>query len=193
VTLADTQTFLRRSLEGDDRARSQLLERLRPRVYLWVQARLSASLRARIEPDDITQDVLMAAHKGFAGFRGDDPRGFHAWLFRIAENRIRDAADHFSAQKRQAVPLASPSQTSPSSAALRREVAEHVNAAVVVLPDDYRQVILLRRIEEQEFEQVAEVMGRSVNAVRILYCRALKALRAALATSGYETDAGRSR
>jgi RNA polymerase sigma-70 factor (ECF subfamily) len=193
VTSGDTRSFLVRSLGGDERARNQLLERLRPRVYLWVQARLSPALRARVEPDDLTQEVLVAAHRGLDGFRGDDPKGFHAWLFRIAENRIRDAADHFGAQKRQAVDRSAPSQTSPSSMALRREAAARVHDAVAALPDDYRQVILLRRIEEQEFEQVAEVMGRTVNAVRILYCRALKALRDALGAPGAETGAGASR
>jgi RNA polymerase sigma-70 factor (ECF subfamily) len=189
VTVGDTASFLLGAMGGDGGARNKLLERVRPRLVLWVQARLSPSLRARIEPDDIVQEVLMAAHKGLGGFRGADLRGFHAWLFQIAENRIRDAVDHFHAQKRQPVDLGSVTQTSPSSAAIRREAHDGVRAAIVLLPDDYRQVILLRRIEEHEFEQVAAVMDRTVNAVRILYCRALKALRTALGATASETGA----
>jgi RNA polymerase sigma-70 factor (ECF subfamily) len=44
------------------------------------------------------------------------------------------------------------------------------------LPPDYQEVIRLRRLQELDCRQVAEIMSRSENAVRVLYCRALKAL-----------------
>jgi len=55
-----------------------------------------------------------------------------------------------------------------------------VAQALESLADDHREVVRLRRFEHRTVPEIAELMGRSENAVRILYCRALKALRAAL-------------
>ena len=101
-------------------------------------------------------------------------------MFRVAENRIRDLVDHFGAQKRRTPEPRSFSQTSPSTAARRREQVELIAEAVEALPQDYREVIRLRRFQELECRQVAEIMDRSENAVRVLYCRAVKALALAM-------------
>ena len=137
---------------------------------------MSPALRAKIEPDDVAQEVLLSVHKSLDGFDHRDQRAFFGWLFRIAENRIRDLVDHFGAQKRQSPDPRSFSQTSPSAAARQQEQVVRVAAAVATLPQDYRDVIRLRRFQELECRQVAEIMDRSENAVRVLYCRAVKAL-----------------
>jgi len=175
-----TQQLVDGALVGDAAARGLLLERIRPRVVTWCGARMPPSLRAHCEPEDLAQDVLMAVHDGLAGYRGMDTRSFHAWVFRIAENRIRDLLDHAGALKRKLPPPLSFSQTSPSGAAMRRESAERVRAALATLAEDYRVVIRLRRIEERPVPEIAVEMGRTENAVRILYFRALQALREAL-------------
>jgi len=175
---AQTQALLRRTLAGERGARSRLLEHLRPRIVLWVSARLSPKLRALVEPEDIAQEVLLALHKGIDGFEVTSDRGFYAWVFRIAENRVRDLADRAGAAKRRAVPREPVSQTTPATAAVRSEAYRSALRAIGELRDDYRQVLQLLRLEERELPEVAAIMERSENAVRILYCRALKALRA---------------
>ena len=176
----ETLRLVRGAVVGEADTRGLLLERIRPRVVTWCGARMPPSLRAHCEAEDLAQDVLMAAHDGLASFRGEDARSFHAWLFRIAENRIRDLLDHAGALKRKLPEPANFSQTSPSGFAMRRESAERVRAALATLPDDYRTVIRLRRIEERPVPEIAAEMGRSENAVRILYFRSLQALREAL-------------
>lgn len=187
MSQADTTLLLQAALDGKSEARSALLDRLRPRMLLWVASRMSPALRAKVEPDDAVQEVLLAVHKGLDGYEPRDEAAFFAWLFRIAENRIRDLVDHHGAQKRQPRELQSVSQTSPSAAAQRQEQVDRIAQAVEGLPTDYRDVIRLRRLQELDCTQVAEVMGRSENAVRILYCRALKALSRQLADSS-ESD-----
>ena len=91
--LDETQGFLRAALGGAETARGDLLEHLRPRLVLWAAGRLSAALRAQVEPEDVAQDILLAVHKDFAGFQGEDTRAFFKWFFTVAENRIRDLAD----------------------------------------------------------------------------------------------------
>jgi len=173
--------LIRRALEGTSQDRGKLLEHLRPRLVLWASGRLSPALRAKLEPEDVAQETLLAVHNGIDRFEGRDDRAFLGWVFKIAENRIRDLADRFGAQKRQ--PVAPPhdfTQTSPSTVAARREEVNRVVRALPELPEDYRQVLSLRRFEEREVREIAEIMDRTENAVRILYCRALKALRQAM-------------
>jgi RNA polymerase sigma-70 factor (ECF subfamily) len=191
VAQDDTRSFLVRAVAGADAARNALLERVRPRLVLWAGARLSPALRAWVEPEDVAQDVLMDAHRRLDAFQGTEVRAFYAWLFKIAENRIRDLFDRQNAKKRQPVPPPLTfTQTSPSVRAARSETLARVLAAVESLPEDYRQVLQLRRLEEQDVEQVAQVMGRSENAVRILYCRALQALRESLRNAGVTGSEG---
>jgi len=193
VDLSKTRALIRPAIQGDPSAAGALLERLRPRLVLWAAGRMSPALRAKVEPEDVAQEVLLAVHKALPTFEGGDERAFFGWFFRIAENRIRDLVDHWSAQKRQPVPRMSFSQTSPSQAAARHEEVGMVVKAIESLPDDYRTVIRLRRLENREIPEVAELMERSPNAVRVLYCRAVKALREILDAKvpGESSRAGR--
>lgn len=168
---------LQRAIQGDEKARGDLMERLRPRIVLWAASRMSPALRSRVEPDDAAQEILLVVHRDLDRFRGTEKRAFFAWLFRVAENRIRDLATYEGALKRKTPERMSFSQTSPSMAAMRAESGAGVRAALERLRDDYRRVIQLRRLEGLEIPQVAEIMERSENAVRVLYCRAIQALR----------------
>ncbi len=180
MDLSRTRALIRPALMGDTGAAGALLERLRARLVIWAAGRMSAGLRAKIEPEDVAQEVLLAIHKGLPAFEGTDERAFFGWVFRIAENRIRDMVDHFGAQKRQPGPPLSFSQTSPSQAAARTEDLRRIVQALEALPEDYRTVIRLRRVEHREVTEVAELMDRTPNAVRVLYCRAIKALKLVL-------------
>ena len=183
--LEDTTRFIIKAFDGDDGAWNKLLERLRPRLVLWVATRLSPTLRAKEDPEDVAQEILMAVQKGRNGFARGDPKGFLAWVFKVAENRIRDLADYHGAQKRQ--PLDAPrafDQTSPSARAARHEQRDRLAHAMTLLTDDHRRVIQLLRIEELPVPEVAMILDRSENAVRILYCRSLKELRQVMESEG---------
>ena len=175
--LHDTYDLLQQALAGDAAARGQLLEQVRPRLVMWVTGQLSAELRGQVEPEDVAQEILLALHKALEGFKGPDKRAFHAWLFTIARNRIRDLADRTRALKRRLPPPKSFEEASPSSAESRREDVAAMMAALSELEEPHRGVILLLRIEERSAEELAQLWNVSENAVRIRYCRALKALR----------------
>lgn len=176
--LGETLGLLDLARRGDTSSHEGLLEHLRPRIVLWCASRLTRDLRNHVSPEDVAQDVLLALHRNLASFRGEDLSTFHAWLFRIAENRIRDLADHHGALKRRPVRVLQISETTPATATVRMESLLRVRAAVERLSEDHRQVIQLRQLEEREVADVARMMERSENAVRVLHCRALKALRA---------------
>ena len=71
----------------------------------------------------------------------------------------------------------------PSSLALKREQAVLLAEALERLPEDYREVFVLRNLEQVPIEEIATRMGRSPNAVRKLWTRALLALRRELEES----------
>jgi len=178
-----TVHMLRAARAGDEEATDSLFERLRPRLVLWASTRMSPALRARLDPEDAAQEILLSVHRSLHQFQGDDDRAFKAWLFRVAENRIRDLAERAGALKRRLPEPRTVSQTSPSMGAARNEMAARLRAALTRLPDDYRRVIQLRRFEELSTEEVGARMERSANAVRILYFRAVSALREQLETT----------
>jgi RNA polymerase sigma-70 factor (ECF subfamily) len=177
MALDDTVDLLRGALSGDKGLLGRLLERLRPRLVLWLYARMSQALRAKVEPEDVAQDVLVAVNRDIGRFVGDGMPAFMAWFFTVAENRLRDLVDHFGAIKRRLPPPHSFSQTSPSTAASRREDVARLMQAIDQLPENLRQVIVLVRIESRTVSEVAVLLGISENAVRVRYCRALKLLR----------------
>ncbi len=192
LDLEKTQRLILKALDGTEKDRGTLLEYLRPRLVLWASGRLSPALRAKLEPEDVAQETLLAIHNGMERFEGTDHRAFLGWVFKIAENRIRDLADHFGAKKRQppTAPPVSLAQTSPSTVAARREEVDRVVRALPELAEDYRQVLSMRRFEEREVREIAEIMDRSENAVRILYCRALKALKQAMVEAAEDAGPG---
>lgn len=178
MDVPETQRLVTAALAGDADAFTALVERLRPRLVLWCAARMSERLRAHLEPDDAAQDILLALHKDLRSYQGPPDKHFFGWFFTLAENKMRDLVDYWSAAKRQPGEPLRHSQTSPSQAAARRELATVVRDAVAALPDDYRDVVRLLKLEGRDVAEVAQIMERSENAVRILYCRALKELRA---------------
>jgi RNA polymerase sigma-70 factor (ECF subfamily) len=183
VDLGETASLFLPARNGDPRARNALLERMRPRVVLWCALRMSEALKAKVEAEDVAQEVLAGANRALDRFEGD-ARAFQGLLFQIALNRIRDLADYHGSQKRTPKEMEAATRTSPSTAFSRGETFTRVRRALERLPEDYRTVIVLRRLEEQEVAEVARLMDRSENAVRILYFRAIQALKDALLHDG---------
>lgn len=181
----ETQVLVERAAGGDALAQGDLLERLRPRLVLWCASRMGPGLRAKVQPEDIAQEVLLALHTALPTF---DPSGgegaFLRWVFKIAEFRICDLVDHHGALKRKTVPPRSFAQTSASQLVARNEAVTHLLKAMDAMPEDYRTVIQLRRLEERSFEEVAEIMERSTGATHTLYWRALEALRGEVRKQG---------
>jgi RNA polymerase sigma-70 factor (ECF subfamily) len=183
LDLQETQRLLSAALVGSGADIGSLLERLRPRLILWCASRMSASLRTSLEPEDAAQEILLAVTKDFHSYSGPADRSFFKWVFVIADHKLKDLVDFHGAQKRQKVEPSPGSQISPSQAAIRVESIARLHEAIGHLPDDYRQVVALYKLESRDVAEVASIMGRSENAIRVLYCRALKELRSTLETT----------
>ena len=187
--------------EGSSSCLGRLLTLYTNYLKLLIAAQLDGRLRKRVSPSDIVQETFFEAHRDFAQFRGRSTGEFVAWLRRILVNNIlRVVEQHLLAEKRDVRREISLEQIgkrleqstarletllavegeSPSGCAQRREDEIMLADALAELPDDYRDVIMLRHIEGLQFEDVAQRMERSPGAVRMLWLRALKKLRETL-------------
>ncbi|MGE0374821.1 MAG: sigma-70 family RNA polymerase sigma factor [Planctomycetaceae bacterium] len=180
---------------GDRNALAEFIDRRRPQLTAFIDKRMSDRLRTKVEASDILQEVTVAALNALNDVEmGDrDPFG---WLCQQAERRIIDIhRHHFGAQKRAAhgeVGLHAPaagreegqigdlvaaSMTSPSSAFSRQQKEFHMLEALRSLPDDAREALRLRYLEGLPSKDIAERLGKSDGATRVLLSRSLNKLQ----------------
>jgi RNA polymerase sigma factor (sigma-70 family) len=143
---------------------------------------------------DIVQDAFLRAYRSFAGYRGGEPR---AWILaivrnchldwrarrgRIASHEVEDAvvADGADGAVAPGSALVAGQET-PETALVRRGEAEAVRAVLERLPDDLREVIVLRDLEELSYREIADVMGTPIGTVMSRLSRGRKLFREAWA------------
>jgi len=145
----------------------------------------------------------MKALQRFDGFHGEEKTSLMAWLARIAANEIHDRADFHGRQRRAAaqhVPLDEVEEGSGLAADVRSQTSRIalgermllLERALERLSPDYREVIVLRRLEELSFAEVGSRIGRSPDACRMLFARAMAALTLAMGAPEAPTDSGGS-
>lgn len=174
---------------GDRDALSILFGLHRRRLALLAHYRLGPQLRGLVEVDDILQETLLKAYVQLEHFTYRTPGSFLRWLSRIMDHVIADTARYHGRQKRNAaemLPLRSestPEGLEPvDSKTPSRLLAQDENLRLLLkeldeLPDDYREVILLTKLEGLSTQEVAEKMGKSREAVALLLHRAIKRFR----------------
>lgn len=177
------------------------IESRRPQLLGYIQNNLGPALRRKLEPDDILQEVVVSAIGSPAQFEvaGRDP---FKLLCQIAEQRIIDAhRHHVGAQKRSAerevsierpaggdqafgfIDLLVASLTSPSQAFSRDQREFRLQVAIASLPEEQREALRLRYIDGLSTRDVAERLGKTDGAIRVLLSRTLTRLQEALADS----------
>lgn len=144
------------------------------RIYAYVRAQLGNQADA----EDVTAQVFIKAYEAYSRFEpvGATPS---AWLFRIARNACLD--QHRRAGRRErlqrAVAAEALDQPDPAGLAVERLQQRRLMEIVAGLPERQRDVIGLRH-SGLSFAEVGELLGASEDAAKMLYHRALKAVRA---------------
>jgi RNA polymerase sigma-70 factor (ECF subfamily) len=166
---------------GDEGAFDDLYRRYHDDLLFSVRARLGARLRGYLESEDILQSVAIEAFRALPRFEPRHPGSLRHFLHRLVVNKIRDRADTFAARKRSgAVPLTESMVdrigADPLPRYHDRARFERLERALLGLPEEMRQVVLLRKVDGLPSQEAAEVLGRSDAAVRKLYSRAMARL-----------------
>ncbi|HYM60484.1 MAG TPA: sigma-70 family RNA polymerase sigma factor [Thermoanaerobaculia bacterium] len=184
----DDASFLARLKAGDSHAFERLV-RSQAGPLLRVTRRF---MRSEEDARDALQDAFISVFKSIAGFRAGSR--LSTWLHRITVNsclmRLRsqrrrpeeDIEQHlprFLEDGHEVVPNV-PWTESADTILQRTELRNLVRSLIDQLPDTYREIVLLRDIEELSTEDTAEHLGISPNAVKIRLHRGRQALRALL-------------
>jgi RNA polymerase sigma-70 factor (ECF subfamily) len=164
-----------RARDGDDDALRLLYLLYADNVYGYVLA----IVRDEHDAEDITSEVFSRLPRALARYQpGATP--FAAWLLRVARNA---ALDHLRAQR--SVPRAEVYESGESFEPPARDRLTDLRAALAALPADQRQVVLLRLVAGLSPGEVADQLGRSVDAVHALQHRASRRLRHDLTEEGW--------
>ena len=175
VAHEDFDVVLAAAREGHQDAMQALWTWYSPSVAAYAQRKGSR------EPDELTSDVFLAALTGLDAFEGDES-GFRAFVFTIAHRRVVDDLRR-RYRRGEGVPLPRDGEAaggvvrSAEDAALDRWGTQRVRRLLDALPSDQRDVLVLRILGDLSVAHVADVLGKSVGAVRSLQARGLARLR----------------
>lgn len=161
---------LRAAAAGDPHAVRWLLDDVAPTVFGFLYARVGGD---RPVAEDLLQETLLEVVRSAADFRGD--AAVTTWMCAIARRRL---ARHYEHERKAAVAesklrLVVPEQ--PESEELERR--DEVTRALGRLPALHRQVLVLKYLDQQSVQQIAEQVGRSSVQVQSLLQRARDGLR----------------
>ena len=190
VDAIDENALLTRARSGDLDAFEKLVELNRDRVY-GLALRMT---RVQADAAEITQEVFLAAWRNLGQFKGETSAAFVAWLNRIAGNQTLMRLRHRKVVAQVEESLDAPTfnergslleevadwKSDALSQALDAELAKAIDQATQGLPEEHRQVFLLKDVEGLSYEEISEITGDSVAAIKSRLHRARLAMRSAI-------------
>ena len=180
------EELIRRVVAGDEGAAGVLFDRHAAALRASVRRRMPAAMRGKVGESDVLQEAWLAAVLSLGKFEDRGDGSFAAWLRTILDRKLVDEVRrHTDAAMRDArreerlatdAGVPSPDQPSPSGEVAAAEQSARIRAVVDGLPSDYAAVIRLIHQDGLTLVEAGQRMGRSADAVRKLYGRALACL-----------------
>ena len=141
--------------------------------------------RSTADAEDVVQEAMLRAWRAYDGFRGGDMR---PWLLTIVRNCWRNAAS--DRKRRGQVPLPGDSEPanddalvhdgpSPEVQAQDADTGRKLSAVIAGLPEEFREVLVLREMENLSYREIAEITGAPIGTVMSRLSRARSLLREA--------------
>ena len=183
----ETQQLFEKARGGAPEDIDAFYQRCARKLLPLIRLRLGRTLRREMESRDILQAVLC---KSFDRLQQvDDPAAVMAWFARIVDNEIRDQADYHQRQRRDAglrAPLDDAANVpAPVRQALSQVILSEKTRRLEAVLDGMspvdRDLIVLRKIEELTFPEMAARLGKSEEACRMAFARAMARLTIAMA------------
>lgn len=175
---------------GDQAAFDEMVTRYWDRIYAMVHQ----LLRNTQDAEEVTQDAFIRAHRGLVNFRGES--AFSTWLYQIATNLARNRYWYWWRRKRDKTvsfdqPVGNDTETTlaeifpaevetPDDITVTQEFVDRIGQAMEKLGAKHREILILRNIKNQSYEEIAEILGISVGTVKSRIARARESLRAKL-------------
>ncbi len=172
--------------KGDERAFEELVRKHTRGVLNLVYRYLGDASRA----EDISQDVFVKVYR--ARMKYEPKAKFSTWLYRIAVNHCLNEIRSRKSQPVGTSPindlLEEPAGRDPDARLRRQELQRAVKAAIDALPENQRMAVILARYQELSYEQIAEAMDMSLEAVKSVLFRAKENLKQKLARYARESS-----
>ena len=181
----DDAQLIKRAQIGDVNAFGQLYERYAISIFRFIYSQTLD----RLDAEDLTADIFLKAWQALPRYQ-DQGFSFSPFLFRIARNTLTD-----SRRKRNLTEEISeneminiPENFYSEPSALVSSKIQHKELVQILskLREDYRTVLILRFFNDLSPEEISEVMGRSVGAVRVLQHRALSSIRKLIPSKSFD-------
>jgi RNA polymerase sigma-70 factor (ECF subfamily) len=155
---------------------------------------MGSEIRPRLDSMDLVQDALVSALGGLKDFTYKNEGDFLRWLARITQNQLRDNLDKIYTEKRDIrkevrlehsgpttgggfVGTPGPIEaTTPSAIMSKKEDLDKLEKAIDKLKSDYREVIVLAKIDGLTYKEIADKLDKSIDSVGHLLSRAMVAL-----------------
>ena len=190
VDATDEDLLLTQAQKGELGAFEKLVELHRDRVY-GLALRM---MRSEADAAEITQEVFLSAWRSLAGFKGENTGAFIGWLNRIAANQTLMRLRHRKVVNQVEDSLDAPQFNDRGSMideiadwksdalgqTLDAELSKAISQASDDLPEEYRRVFLLKDVEGLSYEEIAEMIGDSVPAIKSRLHRARLTMRSAI-------------
>ncbi len=173
----DDQQLIRRTLDGHNEAFGHLIRKYQDRLYNG----MVHILRSEPEAEDVVQDAFVLAFTKLKSFKGDS--AFFTWLYRIGYNvaitRIRRRKSNVSIEgKDETGRLDFPdSGPAPETRMEQQEQARQLMKAMDRLSEEHRAILVLREMEELDYDAISEVLDLPIGTVRSRLHRARTQLR----------------
>jgi RNA polymerase sigma factor (sigma-70 family) len=154
-------------INGDERSIELLILRHKSKVYSYI----SLYIRSRDLADDVFQDTFLKVVQSIRAGRYQDDGKFVSWVMRIAHNLI---IDHFRHEKQMGIVLTDDyeadlfnsrrlSEDNVEDVMVRRQVMRDVRHLISELPEDQREVVIMRHYAGMSFKEIADMTGVSIN------------------------------
>lgn len=191
--LRQTMDLIEDAKRGDRTAMNELCSRYLGRIHRIVRFRMGHRLRSKMDSMDIVQSVMIKVVDDIGQFDTGSESKFVNWLATIVEHTLRDKVDYFSAQKRDAaieVPIIGkdedgglyyhdiPDHISPTTTQKidAMEKIRMLEEALDELGEKQREIVILRNYAGMTFEEIANEIGSTKDAVRMLFVRTMDRL-----------------
>ena len=172
--------LVRRVLDGDADAYAGLVARYRDRLARYAVRMLGNHADA----EEALQDAFVRGYRSLR--RCTEPDRFGAWLFAILVNRCRTAGARRARRERTVVPDERlMHRATVQDAAERHAMWETINWALAQVPTANREAFLLKHVEELSYEEMQEITGLTVPALKMRVLRARERLQELLKGAGY--------
>jgi RNA polymerase sigma-70 factor (ECF subfamily) len=176
------QALVEKVQQGDANAFGEIYDLLLERVYRFIYFRTGN----KEDAEDLTETVFIKIWKSIPSYENKG-LPFEAWVFRIARNIV---IDHYRTKKPKVTLNENLKDTLPDNKETPEELLhskmlkETIFNKIRLLPEAYKEIIILKFIEDKDNKEISDILEKPIDQVRVLQSRALKALKKLI----YETN-----